>query len=76
MTHLTVRALPPVIIPLPPVMTTEEVAELLRCPVKTVATYVHSHALKAIQIGKRRRFRAEDVLDFLDQRPTNGRNRK
>ncbi|MCH7592222.1 MAG: helix-turn-helix domain-containing protein [Planctomycetes bacterium] len=55
--------------PLPPVMTTEEVAALLRCPVASVARYVFSHELAAIQIGRERRFRAEDVLEFIAQRP-------
>ena len=59
--------------PLPPVMTTEEVAEILRCPIKTVDRYVHEHKLDAIQIGKQRRFRAEDVLEFIATRPSNRR---
>ncbi len=49
--------------PLPPVMTTDEVAAILRCSVRTVQAYVHSHQLDAIQIGRERRFRAEDVLE-------------
>ena len=64
---------PPVIQPLPPVLTTEEVAEVFRCPVKTVENYVHGHELSAIQIGKERRFRAEDVLEFIATRPTTQR---
>lgn len=56
--------------PTPPVMTTEEVAGLLRCSEATVERYVHSHELPAIQIGRERRFRAEDVLDFVASRPT------
>ncbi len=59
--------------PLPLVMTTEEVAELLRCSVDTVQRYVHAHQLAAIQIGKERRFRADDVLDFIESRPTTAR---
>lgn len=55
---------------LPPVMTTEEVAAVLRCSEATVERYVHSHELPAIQIGRERRFRAEDVLDFVAARPT------
>jgi excisionase family DNA binding protein len=56
--------------PLPAIMTTSEVAALLRCSEETVARYVYSHQLAAIQIGRERRFRAEDVLDFIDSRPT------
>lgn len=56
--------------PLPPVMTTEEVAAVLRCEITTVERYVHRHDLEAIQVGKARRFRAEDVLDFIAARPT------
>lgn len=51
--------------PLPVVMTTEEVAGLLRCSPATVARYVFSHRLAAIRIGRERRFRADDVLDFI-----------
>ena len=59
---------------LPPVMTTEEVAKLLRCDVATVERYVHRHELTAILIGKQRRFRADDVLDFVEARPATARN--
>ena len=62
------------ICPLPPVLTTKEVVELLRCPIKTVQRYVHEHQLVAIQIGKERRFRADDVLEFIAARPTTARN--
>ena len=59
----------PPIQPLPVVMTTLEVSEVLRCSVDTVRRYVHSHQLAAIRIGRERRFRADDVLDFLASRP-------
>ena len=59
---------PPVIQALPPVLTTDEAAKVLRCSVETVARYVHNHALRATQIGRERRFRAEDVLDFIAAR--------
>ena len=63
----------PVIQPVPPVLTTDEVAALLRCKPATVANYVHAHELKVIQIGKERRIRGEDLIDFLASRPvTNG----
>ena len=63
----------PPIQPLPVVMTTEEVAELLRCSSATVARYVFSHRLVAVRIGRQRRFRADDVLDFIASRPTTTR---
>ena len=63
----------PAIQPLPVILTTEELAEVLRCDCKTVERYVHAHELIAIQIGRERRFRADDVLDFIAARPTNVR---
>ena len=59
--------------PIPPVLTTEEVAQVLRCKPETVERYVHSHQLAAIQIGRERRFRGEDVLEFIATRPTTQR---
>lgn len=63
----------PPIQPLPLVMTTEEVAAVLRCSVETVQRYVHAHELPAIHIGRERRFRADDVLDFIAARPPTAR---
>ena len=59
--------------PMPPVMTTDEVAELLRCSPASVARYVFNHELAAIRIGRERRFRADDVLEFIDSRPITAR---
>lgn len=64
---------PPPVQPLPVVMTTEEVAELLRCPAVTVERYVYRHRLMAVQIGRQRRFRADDVLEFIASRPSTAR---
>ena len=69
-------SLPPPVQPLPAIMTTEEVAALFRCPVVTVERYVHNHELVAIQIGRERRFRADDVLEFIAARPGNLRTRR
>ncbi len=55
----------PLIQPLPIVMTTDEVAAILRCSPDTVRRYVFSHRLAAIRIGRQRRFRADDVADFI-----------
>jgi len=63
----------PPIQPLPLVMTTDEVAAVLRCSVETVERYVHAHELAVIRIGRERRFRADDVLDFIAARPTTAR---
>ena len=65
--------------PLPPVMTTDEVAAVLRCSAASVARYVFSHQLMAIRIGRERRFRAEDMLEFIAARPSttgSARNRR
>ena len=70
--HKLAMVLPP-IQPLPAVMTTTEVAALLRCSESTVERYVHAHELDAIQIGRERRFRAEDVLEFVAARPSTRR---
>ena len=61
--------------PLPLVLTTNEVAAVLRCSPATVNRYVFSHELTAIRIGRERRFRAEDVVDFIAMRPTTAQGR-
>ena len=65
----------PAIRPLPLVMTTAEVAKLLRCSEATIERYVRSHDLATIHIGRERRFRAEDVLEFVAARPSATRSR-
>ncbi len=62
--------------PVPVVMTTQEVADLLRCKVTTVERYVHAHDLEAIQIGQERRFRGVDVLDFIGRKTTSLRGKR
>jgi len=57
-------------------MTTDEVAALLRCEAATVRRYVHNHELTAIQIGRERRFQAEDVLEFIAAPYSIGRSGK
>ena len=66
----------PPIQPLPLVLTIEEVAEVLRCSEPTVERYVRSHDLDAIHIGRQRRFRAEDVMEFVAARPSATGSRK
>ncbi len=63
MTSLPIQALPLV-------MTTQEVAEVLRCSAATVERYIHAQELPAVKIGRERRIRAEDLLDFVASRPT------
>ena len=60
--------------PLPAIMDTGEVAQALRCAPETVERCVHRHELDAIQIGKERRFRAIDVIAFIEARPSTRRN--
>ena len=58
---------------LPPVLTTEEAAAVLRCEPSTVERYVHRHELQAIQIGRKRRIRGNDLLQFINDRPATTR---
>ncbi|MCH8149894.1 MAG: helix-turn-helix domain-containing protein [Planctomycetes bacterium] len=55
-------------------MTTGEVADLLRCPLRTVERYVHRHELTAVKIGRERRFRGVDVLEFVATRASTRRD--
>ncbi len=64
------------IAPLPGVMTQKEVAEFLRCEESTVKRYVAQHELKTIQVGKGKRFKAEDVWDFVSSRPSTARPKR
>lgn len=57
----------------PIIMTTTEAAAILRCEESTVERYVHRHELSAILIGKERRIRGRDLLEFIDRRPTTQR---
>ncbi len=62
--------------PIPLVMTTAEVAELLRCSTATVDRYVYAHKLMAVRVGRERRFRAADVFEFVSSRPNTIRAEK
>ena len=61
------------ILPLPAIMTTKDVAGVLQCSVATVERYIHGQQLVAVQIGRERRVRADDFLDFLATRPATAR---
>lgn len=58
---------------LPPIMTPEEVAEVLRATPQAVMRYIHNHELAAVRIGRFVRLRADDVLDFVASRPLSAR---
>jgi len=62
--------------PLPVILTTEEAAAVLRCEVTTVVGYVDTHDLKAIQIGRERRIRGADLLDFIAGKPLSTKGAK
>ncbi len=54
---------------LPPVLNTKETSLILRTTENTIRRYVHTHQLRAIRVGRERRFRLVDVLDFVNRRP-------
>ena len=53
-----------------PLMTTHEVAELLKVSEATVRTWIHEGELRAIRIGREFRISAEDLEAFLNERAT------
>lgn len=59
--------------PIPLILTDQEVADILKCSVTTVQRYVHEHKLTAIRIGRERRYRAADVMEFIDRQPSTAR---
>ena len=62
--------------PLPLVLTIEEAAEALWCEPQTVVNYIHRHELDAILIGRERRIRGEDLIDFIRSRVSSCRSGK
>jgi len=53
-----------------PLLTTENVAELLQLDVETVRRYIREGKLKAIKLGREYRVRREDFEEFLEERKT------
>ena len=51
----------------------DEAAAVLRCEATVVEGYIHRHQLDAVQIGRERRIRGADLLEFIDTRPTTRR---
>ena len=49
-----------------PILTMEEVSELLRVHTSTISRYAKSGELKSYQIGKRRFFKQGDVWSFFE----------
>ncbi len=51
---------------------------VLRCSVETVERYVFAHQIAVVQIGRNRRFWAQEVLEFVSGRslPTRGKTRR
>lgn len=62
--------------PLPLIMTTDEVAGILRCKPSTVENYIHEHALRAVLIGRERRITGDDLIEFIATRPDTTRGGK
>lgn len=52
-----------------PLMTTAEVAEMLRVSSLTVRLWVAGGQLKSLRAGKKHRFRRSDVEEFLNRGP-------
>lgn len=46
-------------------LTTEEVAELLQIPVRTIKLYVATNDIPSIKIGRHRRFLPDEVLKWV-----------
>ncbi len=59
--------------PLTPMLTTAEVATMLSVHINTVRRWTNNGTLKAYQLGPRgdRRFRREDIEQFLAERVNN-----
>jgi excisionase family DNA binding protein len=53
-----------------PLLTTENVAELLQVDVETVRRYIREGKLRAIKLGREYRVRREDFEEFLEERKT------
>jgi len=53
-----------------PLLTTENVADLLQVDVETVRRYIREGKLRAIKLGREYRVRREDFEEFLEERKT------
>jgi excisionase family DNA binding protein len=53
-----------------PMLTTHDVAELLKVSEATVRTWIHSGDLRAIRVGREYRLVVKDLDQFLETRAT------
>jgi len=52
------------------ILTTQEVAEMLQCEIKTARRYFRAGAIPGVRIGKEWRVRKETLQKFLEQKAT------
>ena len=53
-----------------PFMTTHEIAELLKVRERTVRSWIHDEALRAVKLGREFRVAVKDLEAFLNERAT------
>lgn len=53
-----------------PLLTTQEVAELLKVGEPTVRTWIHGHELRAVRLGREFRVAFKDLEAFLNEHAT------
>lgn len=53
-----------------PLMTTHEVAELLKVKEPTVRTWIHNNELRAVKLGREFRVAVKDLEAFVAERAT------
>jgi excisionase family DNA binding protein len=51
-----------------PLLTTQDIAELLEMHITTIRRYIREGKIKAIRIGREYRIRREDFEEFLEAR--------
>jgi excisionase family DNA binding protein len=59
-----------------PMLTTHEVAELLKISEATVRTWIHNGDLRAIRVGREYRVVVKDLEGFLEARATRPAHRR
>lgn len=55
--------------PIPVVMKVETAARICECEPTTIERYIHNGELDAVHVGKQRRIRGTDLLEFIARRP-------
>lgn len=56
----------------PKLLTIDEVADMLQCCQRSVAAWTASGELTSVKLGRLRRYRPEDVEDFVRRNLSNG----